>query len=49
MKILDTNGRVLTGKELDQMTDVQLDRELDQVRVFARVAPAPQTADCKSF
>lgn len=49
MKILDTNGRVLTGKELDQMTDVQLDRELDQVRVFARVAPAHKLRIVKAF
>ncbi|MGN0624853.1 MAG: cation-translocating P-type ATPase, partial [Oscillospiraceae bacterium] len=39
LKILDANGRVLTGRELDRMTDDQLDRELDQIRVFARVAP----------
>lgn len=49
MKILDANGRVLTGKELDQMTDVQLDRELDQVRVFARVAPAHKLRIVKAF
>lgn len=49
LKILDTNGRVLTGKELDQMTDVQLDRELDQVRVFARVAPAHKLRIVKAF
>ena len=49
LKILDANGRVLTGKELDQMTDVQLDRELDQVRVFARVAPAHKLRIVKAF
>lgn len=49
LKILDSNGRVLTGKELDQMTDAQLDRELDQVRVFARVAPAHKLRIVKAF
>lgn len=49
LKILDANGRVLTGRELDRMTDDQLERELDQIRVFARVAPAHKLRIVKAF
>lgn len=49
LKILDANGRVLTGRELDRMTDDQLEQELDQIRVFARVAPAHKLRIVKAF
>lgn len=49
LKILDANGRVLTGRELDRMTDDQLERELDQICVFARVAPAHKLRIVKAF
>ena len=49
LKILEPGGQVLTGKELDQMSDDQLDRVLDRVRVFARVAPAHKLRIVKAF
>lgn len=49
LKILEHGGRVLTGKELDQLTDTQLERELDYVRVFARVAPSHKLRIVKAF
>ncbi|MDD3192253.1 MAG: cation-translocating P-type ATPase [Oscillospiraceae bacterium] len=49
LKILESGGRVLTGKELDEMTDAQLERELEQIRVFARVAPAHKLRVVKAF
>lgn len=49
LKILEPGGRVITGAELDKMTDAQLDRDLDQIRVFARVAPAHKLRIVKAF
>lgn len=49
LKILDPGGRVVTGAELDKITDAQLDRELEQIRVFARVAPAHKLRIVKAF
>jgi cation-transporting ATPase I len=34
------DGRVITGRELDQMSDEELDRLLERATVFARVTPA---------
>jgi Ca2+-transporting ATPase len=34
------NGRVVTGIELDQMDEAQLDRDIDIINVYARVSPA---------
>jgi P-type Ca2+ transporter type 2C len=33
-------GRVITGVELEAMTDVELDRGIDEIDVYARVSPA---------
>jgi len=38
--ILHENQFVLTGRELAQLTEVELSRRVDSVRVYARVAPA---------
>ena len=35
-----TNGRVVTGAELDEMDPAELERDLEQIEVFARVSPA---------
>jgi Ca2+-transporting ATPase len=34
------NGRVVTGVELDQMDEAQLDRDIEEISVYARVSPA---------
>jgi Ca2+-transporting ATPase len=34
------DGRVVTGVELDQMDEAQLDRNIDKINVYARVSPA---------
>lgn len=34
------NGRVITGAELEDMTEEDLDREVDTIEVYARVSPA---------
>jgi Ca2+-transporting ATPase len=34
-----TTGRVVTGPELDEMTPADLERDLEQIEVFARVSP----------
>jgi Ca2+-transporting ATPase len=34
------NGRVVTGAQLDAMSDIRFDREVEQLTVFARVSPA---------
>jgi Ca2+-transporting ATPase len=33
------DGRVITGIELDQMDEAQLDRDIDKINVYARVSP----------
>jgi P-type Ca2+ transporter type 2C len=38
--LLHNGGRVLTGAELEKMTDEQLQREVEQVSVYARVSPS---------
>ena len=37
--ILDDDGEVITGAELERLSDEELDKRLDKVAVFARVAP----------
>nr|WP_092069995.1 HAD-IC family P-type ATPase [Dendrosporobacter quercicolus]NSL48088.1 HAD-IC family P-type ATPase [Dendrosporobacter quercicolus DSM 1736]SDM04890.1 Ca2+-transporting ATPase [Dendrosporobacter quercicolus] len=37
--LLEQNGRVLTGRELNQMSDRQLTEAVETVRVYARTAP----------
>jgi Ca2+-transporting ATPase len=34
------NGRVVTGTELEAMSDAELEREVDSIEVFARVSPS---------
>lgn len=34
-----TDGRIVTGEELDSMTDTELEKELAQIQVYARVSP----------
>lgn len=38
--LLDRGGRVVTGAELEEMTDAQLQREVEEISVYARVSPA---------
>jgi P-type Ca2+ transporter type 2C len=35
-----TSGRVVTGAELEEMSDEELDREVEAIEVYARVSPA---------
>jgi Ca2+-transporting ATPase len=37
---ISANGRVITGRELEQMTDDELARDVAEVDVYARVSPA---------
>ncbi len=37
--IIENNGGVVTGQELERMEDGALDRQIEEIRVFARVAP----------
>ncbi|NMP22392.1 calcium-translocating P-type ATPase, SERCA-type [Sulfobacillus harzensis] len=37
--MLDAGDQVVTGRELDAMTDQELDRRVDRIRVYARVSP----------
>jgi len=37
--IIESNGGVVTGQELERMEDGALDRRIEEIRVFARVAP----------
>src|SRR5512138_487011 len=38
--LLHNGGRVVTGTELERMSDEQLGREVEQISVYARVSPA---------
>jgi P-type Ca2+ transporter type 2C len=38
--LLERGGRVVTGAELEEMTDGQLQREVEAISVYARVSPA---------
>jgi Ca2+-transporting ATPase len=38
--LLDSGGRVVTGAELEAMTEDQLSREVEEISVYARVSPA---------
>lgn len=33
------NGRVVTGKELEKMTDEKLEKEIEEIEIFARINP----------
>jgi Ca2+-transporting ATPase len=47
--IVNEGDRCLTGVELDRMSDDELDRELDKVRVFARVNPEHKLRIVRAF
>lgn len=38
--LLRNGGRVVTGAELEEMTDEQLQREVEEISVYARVSPS---------
>jgi Ca2+-transporting ATPase len=38
--LLHNGGRVVTGAELEEMPDEQLEREVEEISVYARVSPA---------
>ncbi|MGN1480315.1 cation-translocating P-type ATPase [Porcipelethomonas sp.] len=42
-------GKVVTGAELDAMTDTELDRDLDKFTVFARVNPSHKLRLVKAY
>ncbi|MDE5584084.1 MAG: cation-translocating P-type ATPase [Ruminococcus sp.] len=42
-------GKAITGAELDQMTDEQLDRDINKYTVFARVEPIHKLRIVRSF
>jgi Ca2+-transporting ATPase len=47
--ILSTGGKVLTGADLDQMSDDDLIAQVDQVDAFARVSPQHKTRIVNGF
>lgn len=47
--LLPDGGRVLTGKDLNQITDKELERIIDDVYVFARVTPAHKLKIVNAF
>nr|WP_243120251.1 calcium-translocating P-type ATPase, SERCA-type [Caloramator sp. E03] len=49
LKILDKDGLVLTGDELDSMDDKKLDSIINRVRVFARVNPSHKYRIVKAY
>ncbi|MCX7885360.1 MAG: calcium-translocating P-type ATPase, SERCA-type [Caloramator sp.] len=49
LKILDKDGLVITGEELDKMDDKKLDSMINKVRVFARVSPSHKYRIVKAY
>ena len=47
--ILDENGMALTGAQLDQMEQHQLEKEIYKYCVYARVSPAHKVRIVKAF
>ena len=47
--ILDSNGKSLTGKELDKLSDAELSDIILDCRVFARVSPEHKVRIVKAF
>lgn len=47
--LLEGNGRVLAGRELDRMTDEQLASVVEAVRVYARTTPQHKLRIIKAF
>lgn len=46
---ITNNSRVLTGRDLDRLSDIELAGAVDDVRVFARVLPAHKLRLVKAF
>jgi Ca2+-transporting ATPase len=46
---ISTNGTILTGEQLDTMNDEELDSNIDNVEVYARVSPAHKLRIVESF
>ncbi|SKA83214.1 Ca2+-transporting ATPase [Caloramator quimbayensis] len=49
LKILDKDGLVITGEELDKMDDKKLDAMINKIRVFARVNPSHKFRIVKAY
>jgi P-type Ca2+ transporter type 2C len=49
LKMLDKDGLVVTGEELNSLSDSQLDKIIYRVRVFARVNPSHKYRIVKAF
>ena len=47
--ILEDGQLAIEGKELDKMTDLELDEQLDKIRVYARVAPEHKVRIVKAW
>ncbi|MGL5069197.1 MAG: calcium-translocating P-type ATPase, PMCA-type [Sarcina sp.] len=47
--IVNTENQVLTGEELEKMSDSDLKKQIDNVRIFARVSPAHKLRIVKAF
>ncbi|MEF9951819.1 MAG: calcium-translocating P-type ATPase, SERCA-type [Clostridium sp.] len=49
LSMVEKDSIVVTGEELDKMSDLRLDNTLDKIRVFARVSPAHKYRIVKAF
>lgn len=47
--ILSENDLAITGEELNQMSQAELEQKIDQIRVYARVAPEHKVRVVKAF
>ena len=47
--IVNTENQVLTGEELEKLSDSDLRKQIDNVRIFARVSPAHKLRIVKAF
>jgi Ca2+-transporting ATPase len=47
--IVNTENQVLTGEELERLSDSDLRKQIDNVRIFARVSPAHKLRIVKAF
>lgn len=49
LKIADNENQVITGVELDELTNEQLSKNIDKYRVFARVSPENKVSIVNAF
>ena len=49
LKIADNENQVITGVELDKLTNEQLSKNIDKYRVFARVSPENKVSIVNAF